>query len=114
MLESQLELRHKSKESFNRYRELIPDIGKLYGELPAEVYKDGILSGKTKRPMDMVAAVVVGCRGCILAQTDMALELGASADEILEACGVAISLGGTMAAAETTRVVQLLEELGKI
>jgi alkylhydroperoxidase/carboxymuconolactone decarboxylase family protein YurZ len=114
MLESQLELRHKSKESFNRYRELIPDIGRAFSELPAEVYKDGALSGKIKRLMAMAAAVVAGRRGCILAQTDMALELGASVEEILEACGVAISLGGTMAAAETTRVVQLLEELGKI
>ena len=114
MLESQVELRHNSKESFNRYRELMPEIGRAYGELPAEVYKDGALSGKTKRLMAMAAAVVAGCRGCILAQTDMALELDASVEEILEACGVAISLGGTMAAAETTHVVQLLQEPGKI
>jgi alkylhydroperoxidase/carboxymuconolactone decarboxylase family protein YurZ len=36
--------------------------------------------------------------------------LGATAEEILEACAVAISLGGTMGAGETTRVVKLLEE----
>jgi hypothetical protein len=33
-------------------------------------------------------------------------------EEILEACAVAISLGGTMGAGETTRVVQSLEEKG--
>lgn len=60
-----------------------------------EVYKDGALSGKTKRMMAMVAALVHGCRTCILFQTDWALKLGATVEEILEACAVAISLGGT-------------------
>jgi alkylhydroperoxidase/carboxymuconolactone decarboxylase family protein YurZ len=40
------------------------------------------------------------------------LALGATAEEILEACAVAISLGGTMGAGDTTRVVQFLEEKG--
>jgi len=40
------------------------------------------------------------------------LALGATAEEILEACAVAISLGGTMGTGETTRVVQYLEEEG--
>jgi len=33
-------------------------------------------------------------------------------DEILESCAVAISIGGTMATSETTRVMQYLEERG--
>ena len=70
-MESQVELKKKSRESFNKYRELIPDIGRASGELAAEVCEDGVLSGKTKRLM-------------------------------------------AMAAAETTRVVQFLEELGRI
>jgi hypothetical protein len=40
------------------------------------------------------------------------LALGATAEEVLEACAVAISLGGTMGAGETTRVVQFLQEKG--
>lgn len=38
--------------------------------------------------------------------------MGATAEEILEACAVAISLGGTMGAGETTRVVQFLDGKG--
>jgi len=40
--------------------------------------------------------------------------LGAGVEEVLEACGVAIAVGGTMAGGETAHVIQLLEELGKL
>ena len=90
----------------------MPDIARAYDELPMEVYKDGMLSGKIKRLMAVVGALVHGCRACMLFQTEEALSLGATAEEILEACAVAISLGGTMGAGETTRVVQFLDEKG--
>lgn len=79
-----------------------------------EVYKDGALSGKIKRLMALSGALVHGCRACIIFQTEHALNLGASVEEVLEACSVAISLGGTMAAGETTRVFQYLQEKGLI
>jgi AhpD family alkylhydroperoxidase len=94
------------------YKKCMPDVAVAYDELPMEVYKDGVLSGKIKRMMALTGALVHGCRACILYQTEEALALGATAEEILEACAVGISLGGTMGAGETTRVVQLLEEKG--
>lgn len=112
MVESQVEIRNKIKVLFNKYREIMPDIARAYDELPTEVYKDGVLSGKIKRLMALTAALVKGCRACILYQTDLALDRGANLEEIFEACAVAISLGGTMAAGETTRVVQYLHEKG--
>ncbi len=106
--------REKGRDNFYLYKDLMPEIARAYDELPSEVYKNGALSGKIKRLMALCGSLVHGCAGCQLAQTDMALELGASVDEILETCAVAISLGGTMGAAETTNVVQFLKELGKI
>ena len=94
------------------YKKCMPDVAIAYDELPMEVYKDGVLSGKIKRIMALTGALVHGCRACILYQTDEALAVGATAEEILEACAVAISLGGTMGSGETTRVVQFLEEKG--
>jgi AhpD family alkylhydroperoxidase len=64
--------------------------------------------------MALSGALIHGCRACILFQAEHALSLGASVEEILEACSVAISLGGTMAAGETTRVVRFLQEKGLI
>lgn len=114
MQESQKALKQDIHELFNKYRELVPEIGRAYDELPGEVYKDGLLKGKTKRLMALAIGVVSGCRGCILYQADEALAAGADPEEILEACAVAISMGGTMAAAETTRVVAYLQEKGLV
>ena len=97
-------------ELWDIYKKCMPAVARAYDELPMEVYKDGVLSGKIKRLMAVVGALVRGCKACILFQTEEALSLGATAEEILEACAVAISLGGTMGAGETIRVVQFLEE----
>jgi AhpD family alkylhydroperoxidase len=60
--------------------------------------------------MAMTAATIHGCRACILFQADEALKLGASKDEILECIGVAVSLGGTMAEGQATRLIGYLVE----
>ena len=114
MSENQTQLHQSVKDLFDTYRQLMPEVGDTYDALPAEVYKDGALSGKVKRLMALCGALVHGCRACIVFQTENALNLGASVDEVLEACSVAISLGGTMAAGETTRVVQYLQEKGLV
>jgi len=114
MMESPLELRKTHNVQFEKYKELMPEIGHAYDVLPGEVFKDGKLDAKIKRLMALTGALVHGCTACILFQTEKALDLGADVEEILESCAVAISLGGTMAAGETTRVIQYLTELGKI
>lgn len=114
MAASQTEKLETIHGNVNVYRALMPDTGGPYQELSAETYKDGALSGKTKRLMALSAALTHGCQGCILYQADEALKLGASLEEVLEACSVGVSLGGTMASAETWRVVALLKEKGLI
>ncbi len=111
-MKEQLKLSDEIGQLWDIYGKCMPDVARAYDELPMEVFKDGVLSGKMKRLMALVGALVRGCRACILFQTGEALSLGATAEEILEACAVAVSLGGTMGAGETTRVVRVLEEKG--
>jgi AhpD family alkylhydroperoxidase len=112
MLENQMELQEQIHGQWEHYKRLMPHIAAAYEELPQRVYGDGALSGKVKRLMAMTAATVHGCRACILYQADEALKLGATKAEILECIGVAVSLGGTMAAGQATRLVGYLEEKG--
>lgn len=112
MPEKQIELKEQIHKHWGRYKTLMPHIAKAYEELPHQVYKDGVIDGKTKRLMAMTAATIHGCRACILYQADEALKLGASAGEMLECIGVAVSLGGTMAGGEATRLINFLEEKG--
>lgn len=114
MLDNQTETLQSIHEHCNKFRDLMPDFGDSYEELTSEAYKDGELSGKHKRLMAMSAALTHGCRGCILHQTKLAIKLGATVGEIVEACAVAVSLGGTMASAETSRVMAYLREQGLI
>jgi AhpD family alkylhydroperoxidase len=111
-MSSQSKLHAKIIDMWDLYKKSLPDVGKAYDELSMEVYKDGVLPGKIKRLMALTGAIVHGCRACILFQTDQAMAAGATVEEILEACSVAVSLGGTMGAGETTRVVEFLDEKG--
>ena len=112
MLESQLELKEQIHGQWNRYQELMPNIAAAYADLPNQAYADGVISGTMKRLMAMTAATIHGCRACILYQADEALKLGATKEEMLECIGVAVSLGGTMAEGQATRLIGFLEEKG--
>jgi AhpD family alkylhydroperoxidase len=113
-VESQLELDKNRVKQRDKFAELLPDVWGALRSLTAEVYKDGALSCKVKRLMSLALALGAGCRNCILAQTMYALENGATKDEILETLSVVVSMRGTTGVAESVRVTQLLDELGKL
>jgi AhpD family alkylhydroperoxidase len=98
----------------DKLAELLPDVMGASRNLTAEVYKDGLLTCKVKRLMALALALGAGCRNCILSQTMLALESGATKDEILETISVVVSMRGTTGVAESLRVVQILDELGKL
>lgn len=95
---------------FLEFLDLVPETGAKFRDHYEHVYRDGIFDAKTKRLMALCGGIIAGCKGCILGQTDHALKQGASAAEILEACMVAMSLGGTLAGSQITMVVALLKE----
>ena len=77
------------------------------------VYQDGALSTKIKRLMAMSTAIRIECRGCIVYQTKLAVEAGATKREVVEAASVASAMGGTSASSNFPIVVQTMKELGK-
>lgn len=102
------------REKCRKYLDLSPVPKDEYLSCYEKSYTSGALDSKTKKLMALCGALVSGCTGCILSQAEMAIEEGATVDELLETCAVAISLGGTMAWSETSQVVDLLEEKGLI
>jgi AhpD family alkylhydroperoxidase len=114
MIESQLELNENRKKYLGKFAEQLPDVFKQVREQTTEVYKDGALSAKVKRLMAMAIALGAGCRNCILGQSMYALQNGATKEEFLEALSVVVSMRGTTGLAESLRVIQLLEEQGKL
>lgn len=114
MAESQLELNNNRMKQLDKFAEILPDVLRQVRDQAGEVYRDGALNSKVKRLMALAVALGAGCRNCVLGQTMYALENGATRDEVLEAVSVVASMRGTTGVAESLRVIQLLDELGKL
>ncbi len=73
---------------------------------------DGALSAKVKVLIGLGIGLAAHCEPCILVHLEKALAAGASRAEILEACGVAIAMGGGPTMAEAPLVLKYLKERG--
>jgi len=112
-MENQLELLDEIRKCTTKFKQELPGAMAAHTAFNDEVYKDGALSHKVKRLMALAVALRIGCTGCIIYQTKVAVQAGATKAEVLEAMSVTIAMGGTPASAWSWRVVKVLEELGK-
>ncbi len=87
-----------------------PDENQKFKAHYESVYKDGILDAKTKRLIALCGGIIAGCKGCILGQADLAIKNGATAEEIMEVCSIALSLGGTLAGSQISLLMEYLKE----
>ncbi len=114
MSDNQMELNRNRKKQLEKLIGAVPDVTKLIAAQMEAAYKGGAIDGKTKRLMALAIALGAGCRNCVLAHTEAALELGATKEEFLETIAVVASMRGTTGVAESLRVIQFLDELEKL
>jgi len=79
------------------YRELgaaIPDVMAGFGALHTATMAEGALSAKVKELIALSISITRECDGCIAAHARGAARQGATAEEVAEMIGVAISLNG--------------------
>jgi AhpD family alkylhydroperoxidase len=77
-----------------RLRAEVPGPMSGFGKLHAEATRDDALSRKTKELIAIALAICSHCDGCIAFHVHDALEAGAIREEISEAVGAAILMGG--------------------
>ena len=111
---SQLELEKNRLRIRKKFREVLSAVDEAYDGVRDEVYREGVLSVKTKRLMSLAIALRAQCENCTLAQTTFSLDAGATVEEILETCAVVVAMSGTTGIAESLKVIELLEDLGKL
>lgn len=87
----------------------LPDVVNAFHELHGTVTADGSLSARTKQLIIIGISVALGCEPCLRRHIPIAIEMGISREEIIEASGVAILMAGGPAAANITNYV--LDEL---
>jgi AhpD family alkylhydroperoxidase len=101
-----------------RHQELQALFGKLGKELPgpisgfARLHKDSVAQGaipaKVKELMALAIAIAIQCDDCIAYHVHDALRAGATRQEILEAIGVALMMGGGPASMYGCRAYEAL------
>ncbi len=112
-MESQVQIKKETMSYVKKLKEAIPDILPAHDEFKEEIYRDGHIHSKTKHLMAMSIALVRGSMHCSISHTILAVDLGATKDEVLEAFAVALVMGGTPVMALGTSVMKVLQENGK-
>ena len=87
----------KAKDFEKRSGELMkacPDVMRAFFKLHGDATAEGALSYKTKELIGIGISIAVKCEDCIDGHVKAALDAGATAEEISEAVGVAVMMGG--------------------
>ena len=106
--------------TLNQVHELVAKMGEMYPRLAGpfmvflrRVEEKGALDTKTKELISVALSVACKCKWCIAFHTKNALDAGATKDEIIEACYVAILMTGGPAFMYTQFVLRAIEEFTK-
>ena len=87
-----------------------PETMAAFSRLHNAAAAPGALDTKTKELIALAIGVAARCDGCIAFHTHDVLEAGASEQEILDALGVAILMGGGPSVMYATHVLEAMED----
>jgi AhpD family alkylhydroperoxidase len=86
-----------------------PEIGRAFGPFFQTLMKDGALAAKQKELIALGIGIATRCEPCIYTHVDKCLKLGWTPEEIMEAAGVAVMMGGGPVYTYATVVAAALE-----
>ncbi|MBR0764820.1 AhpD family alkylhydroperoxidase [Bradyrhizobium japonicum] len=88
------EITRQTSANMRKLRNDIPDTMKGFAALAQAAMRDGALNKKTKELIALALGVASHCDGCIGFHTEALVKLGATREEIEEALGMAVYMGG--------------------
>jgi len=104
---------------FNEFRNRMNDV--ILDEAPLEIkrfwsldnqmYKDGALEPKTKELCALVGSMVLRCDDCITYHLSQLVELGIKDEELWEAMGIGLLIGGSVVMPHMRRAVETIKLL---
>ncbi len=86
-------------------------LSKRFISLDKQAYKDGALSGETKELLALTASMVLRCNDCIDYHLETTVKMGFTKDQIDEAIGVAMLVGGSIVIPHARHAAESLEFL---
>jgi len=112
MLKSPKEVLNEFQTNMSKLAKAIPQVSEDFvKKLMPDALKDGALSTKEKELIALGIAVAKSCDYCVAIHVKKSIEAGATKEEMAEACGVAILMGGGPAYTYSTFALQAMEEL---
>jgi len=84
---------------------------KRFVSLDKQAYKDGALSADTKELLGLVASMVLRCNDCIDYHLETSVKMGFNRDQIDEAIGIAMLVGGSIVIPHARHAAESLEFL---
>jgi len=104
------ELLEDMNGGFAKLQDDCPELMGAFVKMDQAAYVEGELERKHKELIGLAIALFTRCEYCITLHIKQALSEGASREEILEACSVAVAFGGSPAMAYlSTTVMSALE-----
>jgi AhpD family alkylhydroperoxidase len=79
---------------------------KRFFSLDSQVYRDGVLSRKTKEMLGLVASIVLRCDDCISYHLGTCADEGVADEELQELISVALVAGGSITIPHIRRAVR--------
>jgi AhpD family alkylhydroperoxidase len=112
MTRSAKEVLAEFQANLPRMQKAIPQVtDDFVKRLMPDALKDGALTTKQKELIALGIAVCATCDYCIAIHVKKCFDAGATKEEVAEACGVAILMGGGPALTYSTFVFQAIEEM---
>ncbi len=91
----------------------IPDVMKGFSSMAGAALEDGALSKKTKELIALSIGVAGHCKGCIGFHVKALVALGITREELVEALGMTIYMGGGPSLMYAAEAMQAFEEFSE-
>jgi AhpD family alkylhydroperoxidase len=102
--------REHLEQQLDRLAEALPGPMAAFVELHEQAVVEGALATRVKELIALGISIAARCDGCIAYHVHDALQSGATREEILEAIGVAVLMGGGPAAVYGAQALEALEQ----
>ncbi len=114
MVENYPELLKEVHKTMSALGKETPELMTGFMQLHKAGTSDGVLSAKVKELIALAIGITVRCDGCIAFHVQDAINAGASHDEIIDAIGVAIMMGGGPAVVYGSQALEALKQFEKV
>ena len=99
------------KAGFQKLRTDAPDVARAFGGLHVAMMKPGNLSTLEKELIALAVGMTQGCTDCIWLHAEGSVKAGATREQVIEAAGVAVLMGGGPAFVRMPDVLKALDHL---